>query len=697
MLRHRFSTRIFHAVALVAPLAWALLADATVAHAQNPEPPAQPVPPAGAPTPAPTTAPTTTAEPPPAPPPGPAPQPATEPPPPAPVPPREPLTAGAATAVVSPSADQQQLQQQGQQRPQDNALNAVQPSDVFSDDWWGRARPVLELHGYFRTRAELFHNFSLGRHNLPTDPQHLWPQPLDQTYADQSGTPHSINLCGPAANQPCQDKSESGANLRFRVNPELHISDNLRIMSQIDALDNVVLGSTPDAYAMKPSGMSPSGNGYSSAGYNGNAPLGAFSTTQGAPTAGVNGYQNSIAMKRVWGEYNSPIGQVRFGRMPEHWGLGMIANSGDGLDSDYQSTVDRIMFITGLKSIDLFFGGAWDFVSTGPTTASPYDVYGGQPYNTCNLCNVDEYALFVAHKTNPQLQSGMLARGDVVLNGGAYAVYRHQVLDVVAGETPQTTNTNAVNNGLDRRGAQAIIPDLWLQTLWKKFRFEAEFASIIGQIEKTPQSANISNPTQVLEFGLATQTEYRAVEDKLRLNFGFGWASGDPWATAQGQGSLASSPKSPLNEANGTGPISTFAFHPDYRVDLIFYRHLLTRVEGSYYFRPSVDYDFLRNANGQKFGGGAAVIWSRASEFVQAPGHKRDLGVELDAQLYYQAKDGSLNDDPSKLGGFYAMLQYGVFFPLAGLDYLPGQQTTAIPDWSLSSAHTVRLLLGIVY
>jgi hypothetical protein len=51
---------------------------------------------------------------------------------------------------------------------------------------------------------------------------------------------------------------------------------------------------------------------------------------------------------------------------------------------------------------------------------------------------------------------------------------------------------------------------------------------------------------------------------------------------------------------------------------------------------------------------------------MQTPGHHRDLGVEMDLQLYYQSKDGSLNDDPSKIGGFYTMLQYGVFFPLGG-------------------------------
>ena len=94
-----------------------------------------------------------------------------------------------------------------------------------------------------------------------------------------------------------------------------------------------------------------------------------------------------------------------------------------------------------------------------------------------------------------------------------------------------------------------------------------------------------------------------------------------------------------------------------------------------------------------------AVIWSRASEFMQAPGHKRDLGVELDCQIYYQAKDGSLNDDPSKLGGFFAMIQYGVFFPLGGLDY-PSGVAAANPSrrtCGTSAAQTVRLFLGVAY
>jgi uncharacterized protein (TIGR04551 family) len=630
----------------------------------------------------------------------------------------------AAPATVSPGHDQPDLSTQSAQRPEAGELVGA-PQQTFSEDWWGRARPVIELHGFFRTRAELFQNFALGRHSSSlqgNDPQYLWPQPLDESYsiispAGGSGGTRSVNICGSASppTGTCYDKTESGANMRLRLDPEIDISDNLRIVSEVDLLDNVVLGSTPDSYAIQPASSSTATGtstlktptGYQSAGYNAYSPVGFFSSTQGPPTAGVNSSTNSIDVKRVWGEYMTPVGQLRFGRMPSQWGLGMVDNAGDGIDSDYQTTVDRIMFVTGIKSMDVYFGGAWDFVSSGPTalpgasTANVWDVYGGQPYNTCNLCNVSEWAAWAAHRTNPDLQRLSLARGDVVVNGGLYAKFRSQYLDVSTqnGQTAQTIDTTSEND-LEPRHAWSLTPDLWVQLLWRTLRIEAEASMIWGEIGSLPglDQASIANPVDIREFGIATQTEYRAIEDKLDLQFGFGYASGDPWAYnssgsgVQGQGALQPSGTGVQNEFNN-GPMSTFRFHPDYRVDLIFFRNILTRVEGAYYFRPSVDYDFIRHSDGEKIGGGLAIIYSRASQFVQTPGHHDDLGVELDAQLYYQSKDGSLNDDPSKIGGFYAMLQYGVFFPFGGLDYLG----TPPFDAGLSAAQIVRLFLGIVF
>jgi len=645
--------------------------------------------------------------------------------PPSPSPP--PAAPTAAAAAINPARDQTDLAAQGTLRPAGGEL-AGAPQDVFSDDWWGKARPVIEVHGYFRTRAQLFQNLSLGRHGSylqGNDPQFFAPIPVDQAYTPVSnGQPIGAALCGSpnpnggAATGNCNIKTETTANVRLRIDPEIDISDNLRIQTEIFALDNLVLGSTPNAYAIQPANGTTMNarTGYVSAGYNRFAPLSFFSTTQGPPTAGVNGSTNSIEVQRVWAEYNTPLGQLRFGRMPGNWGLGMVENAGDGIDSDYQTTLDRIMFVTGLKSMDLYFGGAWDFPSSGPTTgpsngtSAAFDVYGGQPYNICNLCNVNEWAAFVAHRTNAEIQRLKLARGDLVINGGVYTTFRSQYLDVTTGTTgttPYTDDYSSPTTSLESRRAWALTPDLWVQLLWRKLRFEAEAATINGQIGSYPTlSSNLLNPVNIREYGLVTQTEFRAVDDKLDLQFGFGWASGDPYANnpspgnGSGVGALSPGPNGLqgefANANNQVADISTFRFHPDYHVDLIFFRNILQQIEGAYYFRPSIDYDFLRHADGEKLGGGAAVIWSRASEFVQAPGHRRDLGVELDARLYYQSKDGSLNDDPSKIGGFFAMLQYGVFFPLAGLDYLPGE-TVNLTSASLSAAQTLRLFLGVIY
>ncbi|HEX3596066.1 MAG TPA: hypothetical protein VHU80_13230, partial [Polyangiaceae bacterium] len=213
---------------------------------------------------------------------------------------------------------------------------------VLAEDWWSHARPVFEIHGYFRTRAELFHNFSLGRTDNPLFA--VWPQPTDNSYSTPTGGAVGPKLCTPSeagggSDNPalalvqCKNKTQAGANIRFRLDPELHISDNLRIISQVDILDDVVLGSTPSGY-----GFQPSGTGYQVTQRPGYAPNSVLDDTTVAPHSGINSLGDSIVVKRVWAEYTTPVGELRFGRMPDHFGLGMVHNSGDGYDDDYQST-----------------------------------------------------------------------------------------------------------------------------------------------------------------------------------------------------------------------------------------------------------------------------------------------------------------------------------------------------------------------
>ena len=223
-----------------------------------------------------------------------------------------------------------------------------------------------------------------------------------------------------------------------------------------------------------------------------------------------------------------------------------------------------------------------------------------------------------------------------------------------------------------------------------------EAVTIQGQLDNINdgQSAAQNIGYKIRQYGLATELAQNLVEDKLHLGFNFGWASGD--SDVQG----LTPPNADAPSQHGDRTDSTFRFHPSYNLDLILYRNILTRVQGTYYFRPSVSYDFLRDPNGQKLGGGLAAVWSRASEYVQAPGHARDLGVELNGQVYFQSKDGARNDDPTKKGGFFTKLEYGVLFPMAGLGYTDAEKSSANnagASTSLKTAQTLRWFMGVYF
>jgi uncharacterized protein (TIGR04551 family) len=616
------------------------------------------------------------------------------------------------TLFPNPALDAQGLRQQGEARPDARREgSSVSLEDIFAEDWWSHARPIFEFHGYFRTRAHLFHNFALGRRDAPG--QALYPQPSDNQYQSVAGNmpgnsvgpvlctnseSDSSTAVGPF--RGCQNKTQAGANLRLRLNPQIHISDNLRVNTQVDILDNLVLGSTPEGYELSPD----EAGGYAVQPRSGYVPGSYLDNTQTPPTSGVNGLEDSVRVKRAWAEYTTPLGEVRFGRMPNHWGLGMLYNSGDRYDDDAQSTVDRLMVASGIKLLDLVIAGMWDFPSEGASYRAPYA--GSEPYDRAQLDDVSQYGLIIMRSKSPELTKLELSRGNLVLNTGFYLNYRHQLLaNDQSGNSganiPDADPVALADNGFARRDATLWTPDLWLQLLYKKLRVEAEVAAVIGSVQSTTTAANNASdfaPGQQAErklrqYGFAFELQQKLVEDRLRLNFKSGWASGDPDAY---------DPNAAGNLIPGSGEvqvnddtISTFRFHPTYRVDQILNRYILQRIQGTYYFNPSLDYDFTSEPNGQRLGGGINVVWTRASEFVQTPGHADDLGLELGGALYFQSKDGALNDDPTQPGGFFAQLQYAVLFPLDGLGYQAATEAQVSVD--TSAAQMVRMYLGVLF
>ena len=101
-------------------------------------------------------------------------------------------------------------------------------SQGWQEDWVDEKRKLelVTFDGYLRVRPELFYHFDLGR---PPDPAGytLWP----------------------SSSTSAAEKTNAGVNMRFRFEPTINISEEVRIRAQIDALDNLVWGSTPD-YAL---------------------------------------------------------------------------------------------------------------------------------------------------------------------------------------------------------------------------------------------------------------------------------------------------------------------------------------------------------------------------------------------------------------------------------------------------------------
>lgn len=558
-----------------------------------------------------------------------------------------------------------------------------------------RIGSMFEIHGYLRVRPEWMHQFDLGWDDLA-----LRPPGTSGIYA-QSQLPWTRNpdngradLCPDEAGSRCTGRSQTMANMRFRINPEIHVTDNIAIYSQIDIFENLILGSTPQGFYTR---------GQASPW----APIGAFSQTQVAPTE-QNSLTPSILVSRAWAEVtNQSLGQIRFGRMPGQWGLGILANAGNGIDSDYQTHTDRIMYAARIRPLHLFLAAFYDFASTGLTSQSLTREAGqGQPIDVSQLDDVNQFGLALGRRVDPAEARQRLNRGQLVINGGLYGLYRNQQLSSeFAGADPVNTAMNTADqrtigndftraqSGLIARNAWAVISDLWFQVLHRNFRFEMEAAFIYGETTINRTVLPNAQVYQLAQFGGAAEFEYRLLNNRLTIDFRTGFASGD----SDVEGLNFQNNFTPPQRGAATS-FTTFRFHPDYRIDMILWRQIFRQVSGAYYFRPAVSYAFVNSPGGDRLYARAAVIWSRASQPVQTRGNEADLGVEINAEVTYQSnfRDTSLGDRPG--AGFFASAQYGVLFPMAGLGPRASEQASSTySGFSFSTAQTLRGVIGVMY
>ena len=542
-------------------------------------------------------------------------------------------------------------------------------------------QPIFGLHGYFRTRGEVYDNFFLGRDGVPnaaTGIRDLRAEPGAFQYfrpSDRGVVPEGG--CGDGADSACGTDRLSFANMRLRLAPTISLSDDVQVHMMIDAFDNLVLGSTPESSVYLPVGAAGGSAGqFTNPGRTPGVPIDSFAATQNPGQALRNSGRDSIYVRRAWASVrNRDLGQLRFGRMGSHWGLGMLANGGEGIDDDFSSDVDRVMAVT--KLFGIYAIAAYDFAAQGQTNQLVGDLRG-IPFDLTGQDDVRQYVFALARREEERDAAERLSSGGWVLEGGLYYVFRSQFLSTAGNTDPFATE----DLRFVRRDATAHIPDLWARFRMGGLRLEVEAAAIIGEIGNIENDTFTDDPYRLLQFGLAFEGEYRMLDDKLSIRLYTGYATGD--ADVNG----LSSRDGLLAQQSDNRTVSAFNFHPNYRIDLILWRNIMERVSGAWYLRPGVSYDLIKSPFGRLFGASVDFVYSRAAQEVQTYGSNPNLGFEIDMSLYYRSEDG-----PEIFDGFYGMFQYGVLFPLAGLGYSP-----SVPNApEISTAQSLRLVLGVQY
>ncbi|MBN1655252.1 MAG: TIGR04551 family protein [Deltaproteobacteria bacterium] len=529
------------------------------------------------------------------------------------------------------------------------ALKTEEPQSTAS-------QPVLTLHGYMRMRGELQDTFWLGR-AFPDEEDEYTPEPFLRFLPLENRIQNRPADCG----DDCDVDSLQFANLRLRLAPQLNISDDVRVKMMFDLFDNMVAGSTPASfYGAPPAGTTD-----------------AFSSTDIPPEQSNlrDKIGDSIVVRRAWGEVrNRSLGELRFGRMRNHWGLGIMNNSGDELDDDFSSEIDKLMLIT--KLVGIYFSASYDFIFEG--FLKPNDSTG-LVSEVNQLDDVDQFSFTVSRRLDPEEQTLLLERGGVALNGGIYFSYREQ--DYYTYD-PEGSETEA----LAKLGAETFTFDGFGELRWEGLRLGYEGSFTFGSINDLSTADESDDKLDILQFGTAFEFELRLLDEKLGIYFDSGFASGD--GSVEGLSSYDNF----IDQRDSNRTVSTFRFHPAYRIDLILWRSIMRQITGAYYFRPGINYDFIRNQFGQLFGARLNVLWSRAAVPKQTWGDDPDLGVELDLSLYWRSEDG-----PELFDGFHAMVQWGILFPLQGLGYT-SEDLENYPNFDeLEIPNALRVVLGIVF
>jgi uncharacterized protein (TIGR04551 family) len=497
---------------------------------------------------------------------------------------------------------------------------------------------LFEMDGYYRLRTDWFKNFNLG---------------FIDTAAGGAPFPRALGCGSTELNHPCDD-SLASTNMRLRLEPTFNLDEGTSIHIQADVYDNLVLGSTPTDLT--------SGNIYS-AGLN-TPPVGAFSNSQAPSLKGSNSDRDAITVKRAWAEVAVPLGILKAGRMPNHWGMGIFHNAGGrdpingtyNYDADYGDTVDRVSFTAQIPGTPLraMIAADWDLTRLVSNQTAQNQGHEGHPFDLDDSSDTNGWVAVLSKMESPQDFKDAVDRGETVLDYGVYFEYKTQSWDENLSTFTLGSNFDAATNYVPRDW-KTYSPDLWAKLGTGDVLLEAELVGQFGSVTHL-SDAGISGKADIRKLGGAGRLTWKGVEGKLRLGIESGFATGDQWDnTPAGNTNIAFANQlgdPSICNAQHTCTLTQFFFNRDYQVDMILWRHLIGAVTNAAYAKPFLSYDLTKSIMFK-----VSNVTSFALKPVATPGNSVMYGTEFDGDLGYYGNR------------IFLGISYGVLFPLGAMSH----------------------------
>ena len=292
-----------------------------------------------------------------------------------------------------------------------------------------------------------------------------------------------------------------------------------------------------------------------------------------------------LRLFRAWVETRLPIGLLRVGRQSSHWGMGLLANHGDGFDDDFGenyfgNTFDRVLFGTNPVSIaqaltghegpeiPLTFAVAVDRLVEDPLT----QFYGyactvgvrrdSDPDRYDRRCDMDGDGVtdldhgYAEERVATDRTNDWWADPEDDVWEMVYAlIYQGEDLDFMKGGH-LTAGTYVINRLQAETDSNVVIADLFVDAASQGVELELEAVSIFGKtrgivLPDSSQNDPLKKEAQIL--GYASRLSYG--QDTWRVLAETGFASGDDQ----------------VNDGAFTGR----PLHPDYNVGLLLYEEVL--------------------------------------------------------------------------------------------------------------------------